>query len=498
MLIKIIQFSILIALLFVNSSVNAQNALLTGQRLLPGQSLVSNNGKYRLTMAPSGRLVLVKKHLGENRILWVNEYWNIDTYETKSFIKWIQASLKPGSPAFVLGNPMASMPYVAPYPANVVSSLNVLKSQNRFYEFMFYVDYFSRTANTAVISIPRYRREKLSDIYDQIMKAWLHRQNPARNPALVPDSRIGNVVFPKEQTQPFYFPGSYLELTDRHLTVTSSSALTTAKPLDLWGVLTHYSKNSKLVLNDNGNLELFVDMIQHPNANLYVPANYFLSMKADPASTFAGAQYVTTKVWESNTSEADVLAQDTKDVLRSDISFSNISNYTSATNEFVAFKGRVKIANTKVTQPARTFVLWSAKYVELLPGFESAVTGTGAVKFDVFVNPIPLPVSAARSSGNPTSLDETVNEIQNPAGFLQNKPSEIATVFPNPTHEFIDIQLLLENDNIQEVSIYDLEGKLLLSQANSKRVNVAKIPSGQYIVRIRTSFSTFSQKIIKN
>lgn len=61
-------------------------------------------------------------------------------------------------------------------------------------------------------------------------------------------------------------------------------------------------------------------------------------------------------------------------------------------------------------------------------------------------------------------------------------------VYPNPTSDFIYI----DSENVSDVKIYDLTGKMLL-KSNSNKINIQKLKPGIYLVRI----DGFTVKIIK-
>lgn len=73
-------------------------------------------------------------------------------------------------------------------------------------------------------------------------------------------------------------------------------------------------------------------------------------------------------------------------------------------------------------------------------------------------------------------------------------PSRIIKIFPNPTSDFINI--LATNKNIERIFIYDLSGKQIIS-TNSTRINVARLPSGAYILNIKTDNGYKNFKFIK-
>lgn len=78
-----------------------------------------------------------------------------------------------------------------------------------------------------------------------------------------------------------------------------------------------------------------------------------------------------------------------------------------------------------------------------------------------------------------------VNDIdQNIAGKI--------SITPNPTNGIININ----GQNINNVSIYDNIGKLLISTKNSS-IDLSKYPSGMYFVKIATNENTSTYKVVK-
>ena len=67
-------------------------------------------------------------------------------------------------------------------------------------------------------------------------------------------------------------------------------------------------------------------------------------------------------------------------------------------------------------------------------------------------------------------------------------------IYPNPTSEFLNI--VSTKYDIQKVHIYDLSGKQMLSESKSK-INVSKLPSGVYMLMIKTQEGNKNFKFIK-
>lgn len=69
-------------------------------------------------------------------------------------------------------------------------------------------------------------------------------------------------------------------------------------------------------------------------------------------------------------------------------------------------------------------------------------------------------------------------------------------VYPNPTSGLINIK---SPYNIERIDLYNLYGQQLLSEKNSKRVNIEELPTGTYILKVISNINeTYFRKIIKS
>lgn len=71
------------------------------------------------------------------------------------------------------------------------------------------------------------------------------------------------------------------------------------------------------------------------------------------------------------------------------------------------------------------------------------------------------------------------------------------SIYPNPVQDFLHIDSKLD---IQEVKIFGLDGRLILSQkvlSNQKDLNVSHLKSGTYIVQIKTEKEISVHKVLK-
>ena len=69
-------------------------------------------------------------------------------------------------------------------------------------------------------------------------------------------------------------------------------------------------------------------------------------------------------------------------------------------------------------------------------------------------------------------------------------------MYPNPVEDVLHFSI--QNNTIERVKVVDINGRVLLEAAdNIKQLNVSKIPSGLYLLQIKTTLGSISKKIIK-
>jgi hypothetical protein len=95
---------------------------------------------------------------------------------------------------------------------------------------------------------------------------------------------------------------------------------------------------------------------------------------------------------------------------------------------------------------------------------------------------------------------DTVVITENTASRNETKASQFK-IYPNPAESFITIE---SNDNavIQEVTITDIDGRLVHSEAfkgaGNASLNVSDLASGIYILKLSSDKGTITKKIVKN
>lgn len=142
--------------------------------------------------------------------------------------------------------------------------------------------------------------------------------------------------------------------------------------------------------------------------------------------------------------------------------------------------GKISLRDAcKVTQ-SKTPITFTAKgFVEMLPGFETAVTATGAV----VVKPLPqvAVLPAARQK-----ITETVVP-----------PAETRfSIYPNPTSGMLTVSLE-PGDKIKTIAIFNSAGTLMAQYQGVLKFTIEKMPPGVYLYNIETEKQHYTGKIIK-
>lgn len=99
---------------------------------------------------------------------------------------------------------------------------------------------------------------------------------------------------------------------------------------------------------------------------------------------------------------------------------------------------------------------------------------------------------------NNTGIIEDANSISDSCINLLSVDSpyfNTLQVYPNPTKDFLNFNL---DKRIDEVIVYDLSGKIMLSKTNSNFINLESLANGLYIIKISADGNSEFIKITKN
>jgi len=75
-----------------------------------------------------------------------------------------------------------------------------------------------------------------------------------------------------------------------------------------------------------------------------------------------------------------------------------------------------------------------------------------------------------------------------------NSLTNSISLFPNPAQNFIEIS---SSENIENVTLYNVLGKEVMTTSNSTNLNIASLASGIYLAHITTPAGIVTKKVIK-
>ena len=80
-------------------------------------------------------------------------------------------------------------------------------------------------------------------------------------------------------------------------------------------------------------------------------------------------------------------------------------------------------------------------------------------------------------------------------GFGEVNSSLNIKLYPNPVQSILNIEI--EENQVQEVHIYDMSGRMIISENNSRSINVNMLKPGVYHIQIHTEQGLLSKRFIK-
>jgi hypothetical protein len=96
--------------------------------------------------------------------------------------------------------------------------------------------------------------------------------------------------------------------------------------------------------------------------------------------------------------------------------------------------------------------------------------------------------------------DYTVNITTSGVGLSENDLSAI-TIYPNPSSDFLNIDLSSANEEVQSIFLVDITGKLIqtidVRENTYVSLNVSSLASGFYHVKISSAFNTIVRQVVK-
>ncbi|MFT5890261.1 MAG: subtilisin family serine protease [Dokdonia sp.] len=147
----------------------------------------------------------------------------------------------------------------------------------------------------------------------------------------------------------------------------------------------------------------------------------------------------------------------------------------------------IKMTNNSVTANAQ-LGFKARNNIEILSGDYFPQTG-GYIDLiiDDTIDATCAPPSAARNASSSSNKKDTLIE------------SDIL-VYPNPTQDILQLQLLGQNDEITSVQIYNIQGHLIseVKTLENNSLNLSAFKKGMYLLKISTiNKNTYTKKVIK-
>lgn len=106
-------------------------------------------------------------------------------------------------------------------------------------------------------------------------------------------------------------------------------------------------------------------------------------------------------------------------------------------------------------------------------------------------------ITVNANDGKGGTIDDEFAVIVNVSTSIADIDELNIKIYPNPTSGFIHFES--ENTEIENIQIYDLTGKLIITKTGfeNKEIDLSGISSGVYLVKINTNKKSFTTKIIK-
>ncbi|MFZ1528533.1 MAG: T9SS type A sorting domain-containing protein [Ferruginibacter sp.] len=150
------------------------------------------------------------------------------------------------------------------------------------------------------------------------------------------------------------------------------------------------------------------------------------------------------------------------------------TTYFSAGNIFL-------LDRANIIQRLKPIVFTAKGYIQLQPGFESTVSGTGSILIK--------PITSTTASAALRQEEETPALAQDELQDLQ--------VYPNPASDIVNIKTK-PGDKVKDISVFDSKGVRVLQLNNAVKFDISRLPPGLYLYKIRTEAQLYSGKLVKN
>jgi hypothetical protein len=162
------------------------------------------------------------------------------------------------------------------------------------------------------------------------------------------------------------------------------------------------------------------------------------------------------------------------------------SQAQGAVNTIKGFKNGIEVAST-------TFQGYNNPFLPNTIILNNAFDNVDEVRFYI---------SAGGYEGNQNFTNHSINSIQVSTPILSindfDKNKKL-NIFPNPASNYVNIELL--TNEISNLEVYDVSGKLILAQVLTDKINtiaIDQLTSGIYFFKVNSSEGSSIKKVVKN
>lgn len=140
-----------------------------------------------------------------------------------------------------------------------------------------------------------------------------------------------------------------------------------------------------------------------------------------------------------------------------------------------------------ILSPKHDIIMQAGNSINLLPG-TSMEMGS---KYHAFIAPCRKPEMVQRNAQVQSAQKGMFLELDKKERMQQKNNVEL---FPNPATDILNIRT---SANISEAEVFDISGKKVNIVINGNRMDVKSLPSGSYIIRIKTETGVVTKQFIK-
>lgn len=220
-------------------------------------------------------------------------------------------------------------------------------------------------------------------------------------------------------------------------------------------------------------------------------------------------------------SSSDVQLLDYNNDGKLDILLSGLDNKIQGAPASTAlYKNKINAENQKPTPPAKLELKeegdklvfsWSGATDDKTPeaglSYEISI-GTQSGKADIakyrvttkhwYLDKTKISTNADKIHWGVKSIDagnmvSEISEVQLSTNEINNGDNNNISIYPNPAKDYLNINA----DDIAFAQILSVDGKLIPTKLENKKINIISLPKGVYILQVKTKGKTFNKKFIK-